>query len=153
MGNAADLECRRIGPDDRKLMDGLLASGREGGEWFGLESAVNPSGLGEGWGVFVRGCLCGVAWLRGRPGGKAAEIPALLVARGWRKTGLSALLLDQLSRTAAEAGAVEALIRLDRGAGPGMEEILADAGFAGPNPAGEGRPAGEWRRGLAVPKG
>jgi GNAT superfamily N-acetyltransferase len=148
MGDTANLECRRIVSSDRELLNGLLAAGRNGGEGFGM-AAGNLSGLGDAWGVFIRGALCGVAWLRRRPGGSAMEIPALLVARNWRKTGLSELLLDRLSRTGAEAGATEALIRLDKDAGLDFLEILADSGFTGPDPASAGYPAGEWRRSLS----
>jgi GNAT superfamily N-acetyltransferase len=149
MSAAADLDCKRLDASELGLLNGLLANFEEGCEGFGLAVGA-AAGPGEPWGVFVRGCLCGAAWLRLKPG-VPAEITALLVAKRWSGIGVGALLLGRLAQAAGGAGAAETRIRL-AGGGRKLGETLEEAGFSGPDPESDDYPAGEWICRSAAPR-
>ncbi len=139
---------RRLDETEKELAGEFLAAaaGWTGpkAERFGLAAGGSPAG--EAWGLFIRESLCGLAWLASPTGG-AAEVTGLVVARNWWRAGLAGWMLEELTRAASLAGAADLLVRV-AGDGGATGEILADAGFSGPDPEDETFPDGEWRRSV-----
>ena len=113
-------------------------------ESFGIDGIVSPP-PGEGWGLWMAGVLAGAAWLRRAPGAEAAEVTALVLARGWRRLGLAAWMLGELARAAAGDGCREVVADI-RAGGAGLAAVLSEAGFAGPDPGESGMISGKWSR-------
>lgn len=149
MSATPDLDFRPLEKDEGELAAEFTAAAGTGDapdeERFGLEGGKPPTGSGQAWGLFVRGVLCGVAWLR-PPSGGTADVPALTLARQWRGAGLTGWMLTRLAQAAAEAGASRLRVRLAEKAAPVLGEILSDADFSGPDLEAEEYPAGEWIR-------
>ena len=148
MSATPDLECKKLAGADLELLAGLLDAPVADREGFGL---VTGSGLGEPWGAFVHGCLCGAAWLRLNLNGDQAEITALLVSKRWSNIGIGSLLLGRLAQAAGATGAEKTRIRLTSG-GLEIAATLEDAGFSGPDPESADYPAGAWYSRSSAPR-
>lgn len=112
-------------------------------EAFGLAEAAVSEAEVERWGLFVRGTLCGAVWLKRIPG-DGGEVRGMLLADGWRKTGLSEWMLGELAKSIGISGNGR-LYAVLNGVGEIMGEVMTDAGFQGPSPDDETYPNGEWR--------
>lgn len=146
MSATPDLDFRPLENGEGDLALELAAGRASGAECFGLGGGRPPPDAGRAWGLFVRGVLCGAAWLRPPAAGTGlAEVSALVLGGKWGKAGLVGWMLTRLAHAAAEAGASRLRVRLAEAA-PLLGEILTDADFSGPDPEAEGYPAGEWLR-------
>ena len=147
MPAAEKLVFRRLEDGERELAGELAASAAGWNapemERFGKMEGPAPAAV-EPWGLFIKGTLCGLARFV-PPVGKSAEVTALLLAKSWWRTGLSAWMLEELAAAAGRSGASEILVRLS-GAGGAAGEILVEAGFSGPDPSDAAYPDGSWRR-------
>lgn len=149
MPAADDLVFRPLNDDELPLVDGLVAGagvGDEESECWGVTPGVVPVGAGEAWGMFLQGGLTGALWFRVMQNG-VAEISALVLPKKRWNMGLMGWMAGEIAKEAHKRGAAELLVRL-ASCGPRLAEEMEFAQFAGPDPAGEKYPAGEWRRKL-----
>lgn len=151
MSAIPDLQFRRLEESEYELAAALAGAAQPsddpGSINFGAGALATRSGDSELWGVFIRGGLGGVACFA--PSSGWAEVRALHLARDWRRTGLAEWMLTELARTASLSGGVGVVVRIASGT-PAVGEMLADAGFSGPDAEDEGYPNGEWRLGSGL---
>lgn len=146
MTDVPSLEFRKLAVVDAELAVELAAAEPPDDpetESFGLSRLGQPL-AGEGWGLWIKGSLSGAAWLTTNTP-DSGEILALVLARGWRRVGLTAWMLDGLVAAAAAAGCVRVTAKVDRG-GRNLGAELVEAGFTGPDDVAENYPIGDWSK-------
>lgn len=145
MNKEADLSWRRLEGRDLELAGELARQWDRDDpeeEAFGAAPPM-PGPEIQVWGLWIRGGLSGVAWLR--IAGASATVVTLVLARGWRRMGLLPWMLEQLAAAARANGAREMGFVVASGSERlGRECELA--GFHGPDAAAAEYPVGEWRK-------
>ncbi|MDR3211105.1 MAG: hypothetical protein LBU79_04225 [Planctomycetota bacterium] len=147
MPQEAPLTFQKLPPGDLELV--LSLAGAENpedaaSESFGLGRITSLS-TDSCRGLYLVGALSGAAWLEVSAAQATAHVPALLLARGWRRHGLAAWMLGELAGEAARLGCQQIEIELE-GGGEALARLLDEAGFKGPNSTETDFPRGLWRR-------
>ncbi len=144
-----DLDFRPLESGEMPLVDGLLASADvtdAKSECWGVEPGKPPAAPGQAWGVFLRGALTGVAWLRAPVGGEA-EISGMLLPRGRWGMGLLVFSAGRLADEAKRQGATALAANLAV-CGWRLADELEFALFEAPDNEDKDDHRGKWIRPL-----